>query len=82
MKKYALPILKGIITMILDAKKEKISFTITCSECGCIGELGDFFSKESGDIAVVNGDGIDENCEKIVSIQCKKCGNSISSSEY
>lgn len=82
MKKYAIPILKGIITGILDAKREKISFTITCSECGCIAELGNCFSKESGDITVVNGDGIGENFENIVSIRCKKCGNSIYSSEY
>ncbi|MFJ7831852.1 hypothetical protein ACIQXU_16700 [Peribacillus sp. NPDC097284] len=82
MKSYVIPILKGIATGILDAKREKISFTITCSECGSLGELGNYFSKESGDIAVVNGDGIGENEDKIVSIRCKKCGNEIVSSEF
>lgn len=74
MKSYVVPILKGIIIGILEAKREKISFTITCSECGCIGELGDYLSNESGNIAVVNGDRSGEN---IVSIRCNKCGNEI-----
>lgn len=82
LKSYVIPILKEIITGILDAKSEKISFTITCSECGCLGELKDNFSKESGDIAFVNGDGIGENGENIVSIRCNKCGNRIVSSDY
>ncbi|MCU6602191.1 hypothetical protein OCO53_17120 [Peribacillus frigoritolerans] len=82
MKSYVIPILKGIITGILDAKREKISFTITCSECGCLGELSDFFSKESGDIAVVNGNQFGEKGENTVSITCNKCGNRIVSSEY
>ncbi|MED3762025.1 MULTISPECIES: hypothetical protein [Peribacillus] len=79
MKSFVTSALSAIITGISDAKKEKISFTITCSECGCLGELENYFSKESGDIAVVNGDGIGEN---IVSIRCNKCGNRIVSSEF
>lgn len=85
MKSYIRTILNvaiGIVGIVVEAKREKISFTITCSKCECVGELGDFFSKESGDIAVVNGDGLDENRENIVSISCNECGNSIVSSGY
>lgn len=82
MKSLVTSALSAILTGILDAKREKISFTITCSECGCLGELENYFPKESGDIAVVNGDGIGENGENIVSIRCNKCGNRIVSSEF
>jgi hypothetical protein len=79
MKSLIKTALSVIVLGILSAKSEKISFTITCSECGCIGELKDYFSKEYGDIEVGNGY---ENGENIVSIRCNKCGNRVVSSDY
>ncbi|MFA1710248.1 hypothetical protein ACDX66_00865 [Peribacillus frigoritolerans] len=80
MKSYVIPILKGIITGILDVNRE-YTFTIKCSKCESLRELEKGFYKRDGDIEVVNGDGIGENGENIVSIRCKKCGNEIVSSE-
>ena len=80
MKEYVIPILKGIITGILDAKREKIRFTITCSECGSQREFEDRYVKESGDISVVIAE--DLISENIILIQCNKCGNRLFSSDY
>ncbi|PLR99042.1 hypothetical protein [Bacillus sp. T33-2] len=76
MKSYVIPILKGIITGILDANRESSKFIIKCSKCECLGELEYGFFKESGDIEVDNAG------ENIISIRCSKCGNEILSSEY
>jgi hypothetical protein len=85
MKSYVIPILKGIVTGILEAKANSGSkpFIIKCSKCECSRELEDFFYKSSGDIKVENPD---ENSiyagENIISIKCNNCGNEISSSDF
>lgn len=83
MKKYAIPILKSIVSGILDVHSEKKLFSIKCLKCESIRELEDGFYKSRGNIEVENPD---ENSiyagENIVSIRCDKCGNKIFSSDF
>jgi hypothetical protein len=82
MKSFVISTLGEIIKGVLGLNSERSKFIIKCPECECLVELEDGFSKSSGDIEVVNGDGFGENSENIVSIRCNKCGNRIVSSEY
>jgi len=82
LKSLIFTIAKAVAAKIIDGKREKPKFTITCTECECSTELGDFFSKSSGDIELINGDGIGENTEEVITIQCTRCGNSVYCSGY
>ncbi len=55
MKKYAIPILKSIVTGILDVHTEKKLFSIKCLKCESIRELEQTFSKERyGDSGIIS----------------------------
>ncbi|MBO1511138.1 hypothetical protein [Metabacillus bambusae] len=71
-----------ILAEILDESESKL-FSIKCLKCEHISELENRFFKGSGDIAVDTNEDALVNAEKnFVSIECKKCGNKIFSSEY